>query len=193
MRQTPATKRVSIWKQKSLPIVVMAIFAISIVLPVTAAACGPQPGKTSNMALPWMQASPSFNIAASPSAPSYESIVGLWHVTYTTSENQVFQESYDMWHKDGTELEVANINPIEGSTCIGVWKQAGPEIHLHHVGWGFDNLGSLIGPFTVDDVIGLSAHGQSYSGSFDFKQYDNNGNLLLEVTGTVSASRIGVK
>ena len=192
MKQKPATRRVSMQFHQSLPIVVLAIFAICVMLPATAAACGPQPGQGSNLALPWMQGVPSFNSAANPSAPSYGSIVGLWHVTYTTSDNQVFQESYDMWHKDGTELEVANINPIEGNTCIGVWKQAGSEIRLHHVGWGFDNLGNLIGPFTVDDVIGLGPHGKSYSGSFDFNQYDTNGNLLLQVTGTVTATRIAV-
>jgi hypothetical protein len=192
MRQTLATTRVSMRNRKSLPIVVMAIFAISIMVPVTAAACGRQPGQTPNLALPWMQGVPNFSTAANASARSYGSIVGLWHVTYTTSDNQPFQESFDMWHKDGLELESANINPIEGSTCIGVWKQVGSEVHLHHVGWGFDNLGNLIGPFTVDDIIVLGAHGTSYSGPFDFKQYDTNGNLLLEVTGTVSATRIGV-
>jgi hypothetical protein len=130
-------------------------------------------------------------LAASPTAAN-GTIVGLWHVTYTTSDNQPFQESFDMWHSDGTELETANVNPIVGNVCVGVWKQVGSEIHLHHVGWGFDNLGNLIGPFTVDDVLALGNRGRSYSGSFDFKQYDIGGNLLQEVTGTISATRIGV-
>src|SRR5215467_2035871 len=91
-------------------------------------------------------------LAASPNA-SYGSIAGLWHVTYTTSDDQLFQESFDMWHNDGTELETANVNPIPGNFCVGVWKQAGSEIHLHHVGWGFDNVGNLVGPFTVDSVV----------------------------------------
>lgn len=130
-------------------------------------------------------------LAASPRAAS-GSIAGLWHVTYTTSDNQLFQESFDMWHSDGTELETANVNPIPGNFCLGVWKQAGSEIHLHHVGWGFDNLGNLVGPFTVDSVVVLGDRGNSYSGSFDFKLYDTSGNLLQEVTGTISATRIGV-
>lgn len=130
-------------------------------------------------------------MAAAPNAANH-SIVGLWHVTYTTSDNQPFQESFDMWHNDGTELEIANVDPIAGNSCIGVWRQAGAEIHLHHVGWGFDSVGNLIGAFTVDDVITLGAFGNSYSGSFDFKQYDINSNLLQEVTGTITATRIGV-
>jgi len=115
MKQIAATTRVSMWNHKSLPILAMAIFAISMMLPATAAACGKQPGRTPNLALPWMQGVPNFNTAANLSAPSHGTIVGLWHVTYTTSDNQPFQESFDMWHKDGTELESANINPIEGS------------------------------------------------------------------------------
>jgi len=131
-------------------------------------------------------------LAASANA-AHGTIVGLWHVTYTTSDNQPFQESFDMWHTDGTELEIANVDPIVGNSCIGVWKQAGSEINLHHVGWGFDNIGNLIGPFTVDDVLTLSNHGNAYSGSFDFKQYDSpDGNLIQEVTGTILATRIGV-
>jgi hypothetical protein len=130
-------------------------------------------------------------LAASPSAAS-GTIVGLWDVTYTTSDNQLFQESFETWHGDGTELDMANINPIEGNVCLGVWKQVGSEIHLHHVGWGFDNFGNLIGPLTFDVIDLLGAHGNSFSGSFDFKQYDTDGNVLLEVTGTTSATRIGV-
>jgi hypothetical protein len=130
-------------------------------------------------------------LAASPNA-AHGTIVGLWQVSYTTSDNQPFQDSFDMWHSDNTELEIANVDPVIGNSCIGVWKQVGSEIHLHHVGWGFDNLGNLIGPFTVDDVLTLANHGNSYSGSFDFKQYDNEGNLLQEVTGTITATRIGV-
>jgi hypothetical protein len=130
-------------------------------------------------------------LAASPSAAN-GSIIGLWHVTYTTSDNQPFQESFDAWHSDGTEEETANVNPIPGNFCVGVWKQVGSEIHLHHVGWSFDNVGNLVGPFTVDQIDALGAHGNSYSGSFDFKQYDTDGNVLFEVTGTIAATRIGV-
>lgn len=126
------------------------------------------------------------------SRTAHGTIVGLWDVTYTTSDNEPFQESYDIWHSDGTELESANVNPIVGNVCMGVWKKVGSEIHLHHVGWGFDIAGNLVGAFTVDDVIVLGTHGNSYSGNFDFKQYDTNGNLLQEVTGTVSATRIDV-
>jgi hypothetical protein len=128
---------------------------------------------------------------AGSASGDHSTIAGLWHATYTTSDGQVFQESFDMWHVDGTELESANVDPTIGNFCLGVWKQAGSQVHLHHYGWGFDNLGNLIGAFTVNDVLTLGNQGNSYSGSFDFKQYDNSGNLLLEVTGTIAATRLG--
>lgn len=130
-------------------------------------------------------------LTASPTA-AHGTIVGLWQVSYTTSDNQPFQDSFDLWHSDGTEMESANVNPIGGNVCVGAWKQVGSEIHLHHVGWAFDNAGNLIGPFTLDDVIVLGNRGNSYSGSFDFKQYDGSEALVQEITGTISATRIGV-
>src|SRR5215472_6570668 len=115
------------------------------------------------------QPGPSGQLAAHLSAAqngASNSIVGLWHVTYTTSDNQPFQESFDMWHSDGTELETANVNPVEGNFCLGVWEQMGKQVHLHHVGWAFDEAGNLVGPFTVDTVAELGRRGNSYSGNF---------------------------
>jgi hypothetical protein len=168
-------------------LIAIAILGLTFLTTTANASCADH-GRGASPALPSALIA---QLAASPRAAN-GTIVGLWHVTYTTSDNQTFQESFDMWHTDGTELEIANINPIEGNSCIGVWKQVGSDIHLHHVGWGFDNFGNLIGPLTLDDVIVLGARGNSYTGRFDFKQYDTNGNLLQEVTGTVSAARIGV-
>lgn len=182
MRKMNATRRIS-----HTVLIALAILTLTFLTTTASASCfdhgrGASPTVSNGLIA---------KLSASPAA-AHGTIVGLWHVTYTTSDNQPFQESFDMWHSDGTELESANVNPIVGNVCVGVWKQVGSEIHLHHVGWGFDNSGNLIGPFTVDDVLTLGGRGNSYSGSFDFKQYDTSGNLLLEVTGTVSATRIGV-
>lgn len=161
----------------------LAILALTFITTAANAACGER-GHRSGL-LPGQ-------LLGSAAGPSNNSIVGLWQVSYTTSDNEPFQDSFDMWHSDGTELESANVNPIPGNFCIGVWKQVGSEIHLHHVGWSFDNLGNLVGPFTLDSVITLGAHGTTYSGRFDFNQYDTDGNLLGEITGTLSATRITV-
>ena len=181
-RKTNATRRIS-----QTLLMASAILALTFLTTAANASCFDHTGGASPAGRSGLIA----KLAASPTA-AHGTIVGLWDVTYTTSDNQPFQESYDMWHSDGLEIETANVNPITGNVCVGTWKKVGSEIHLHHVGWGFDPAGNLIGGFTVDDVIVLGARGNSYSGSFDFKQYDTNGNLLLEVTGTVAATRISV-
>ena len=168
-------------------LIALAVLTLTFLTTSANASCADH-GRGANPALP---SGLIAKLSASLSAPSH-TIVGLWDVTYTTSDNQLFQESFETWHSDGTELDSANINPIEGNVCMGVWKQVGSEIHLHHVGWGFDNVGNLLGPLTLDESDTLGAHGNSFSGSFDFKQYDTIGNLLLEVSGTVLATRIGV-
>jgi len=75
---------------------------------------------------------------------------------------------------------------------MGVWKQVGSTIHLSHVGWGFDNNGNPAGMFSLTERNTFAGNGNSYHGTFDYKAYDSNGNLLQEVTGTLAATRIGV-
>jgi hypothetical protein len=183
-RKTHTVRRMS----QTVAIVLAAITSTFTFFASTAHASCLDHGRGANPAIP---SGLMTKLAASTNA-AHGTIVGLWHVTYTTSDNQLFQESFDLWHSDGTEMESANVNPIGGNVCIGVWKQVGGEVHLHHVGWAFDNAGNLVGPFTLDDVIVLGEHGNSYSGSFDFKQYDGSQNMILEVTGTMVATRIGV-
>lgn len=123
------------------------------------------------------------------------SIVGLWHVIYT-AQSQLFLETFDTWHADGTEFETANAAPALGSVCVGVWKQIGPRrVKLFHIGWNFNPDGSSAGYFTLTETNTVSIDGGSYNGAFDFKLYDVNGNLVdgSEVSGTMAATRIEVE
>ena len=98
-----------------------------------------------------------------------DSIVGLWHVTYT-SEGQTLYESFDQWHSDGTELENPNLPPATGPLCVGVWKQVGLQtFRLHHVGWNFDINKNSLGSFTLDETNTVDPHGRTYQGTFDLK------------------------
>ena len=120
------------------------------------------------------------------------SIVGLWYVNYT-SGGQLLYESFDQWHSDGTELENPNLAPATGPLCVGVWKQVGTRtFRLHHVGWNFDINGNSLGSFTLDETNTVSRNGLTYKGTFDLKFYDVDGNLVDEVTGTQTATRISV-
>lgn len=120
------------------------------------------------------------------------SIVGLWYVTYS-SGGQPLYESFDQWHRDGTELENPNLAPATGPLCVGVWKKIGTRtFRLHHVGWNFDANGNSLGSFTLDETNNVGRYGKTYKGTFDLRFYDIHGNLVQEVTGTQAATRITV-
>jgi hypothetical protein len=120
------------------------------------------------------------------------SIVGLWHVTYM-SGGQLFYEAFDQWHSDGTEFENANVPSVFGNICLGVWTLTDKgTIHLNHIGWNFDSNGNSIGTFTLTETNVVLAGGNGYRGTFDYKVFDVNGNLLMEQKGTQTATRITV-
>ena len=73
--------------------------------------------------------------ALSPALKAGQAIVGLYDVQYTSDFGPKF-ETYDQWHSDGLEFEVANIAP--SVVCQGTWKQtAGRAVQLFHVGFTF--------------------------------------------------------
>ena len=120
-------------------------------------------------------------------------IVGLWHVNYYDSTGAAYYESFDMWHADGTEWETAYSDPRLGNYCLGVWEKVGPRtVQLNHIAWDFNSDGTQAGYFTMTETNTVSRKGDSYTGTFDYKLYDVNGNLILEVTGTQVATRIKV-
>jgi hypothetical protein len=125
-----------------------------------------------------------------------DSIVGLWHVVYTTSAGAPFNESFDQWHSDGTEFENAFLPPDTGNICFGVWKTIAPRtVRLHHIGWTFtpgSTPPTASGTFTLDENNTVSRDGKTYTGTFTFKTFDNNGVQGEEVTGTMVATRITV-
>ena len=131
-------------------------------------------------------------LAGKTKQDSNSPIVGVWHVTYT-SGGQLFLETFDTWHSDGTEFEIANATPTVGNVCVGVWKKKGARgVQLFHIGWNFDPSGNPIGTFTLEETNTVAKDGATYSGTFDFKIYDPDGNLQFEATGTLEAARITV-
>jgi len=153
------------------------------------AACGDLGGTKSPIKLPML-------FGATPSdAPSSDSIVGLWHVIYTTTDGAKFNESLDQWHSDGTEFENAYLPVAAGNICFGVWKQIGVRtVRLRHVGFTYSGPGLASGAFTLDETNTISPDGKTYTGTFDFKVFDLEGNFLegSEVKGTMLATRITV-
>jgi hypothetical protein len=144
------------------------------------------------------------------------SVVGLWHVIYTATESTSgplpvpvippgppssfqFVESFKTWHSDGTEFDNAFLPPAGGNICFGVWKDLGEgRVKLRHIGLMFAPDGSLAFIFTVDEKDTVAPHGNTYSGTFDFKLWPpvfsqvGTGKPLQEISGTTAGTRITV-
>jgi hypothetical protein len=120
---------------------------------------------------------------------SYRSIVGTWLVTYTT-EGAPGGEALIQWHSDGTEWENINHPVLGGNVCMGSWKMIDAyHVSRNHFGWLYDS-GTLSGFFNETETDELSQDGNSYSGTNELKLYDLSGNMLADLTGTASATRI---
>jgi hypothetical protein len=124
------------------------------------------------------------------------SIVGLWHVLFV-SGGQTFDEGYDQWHSDGTEVlnDTAPPQPANGAgtICLGVYKKTGPRTYkLKHPFWSFDTTGTLVGTGVILETVTVEESGKSYTGSFEFITYDLKGNVTSDTTGELKAERITV-
>lgn len=129
-------------------------------------------------------------LPAAEAAPlGYGSIVGMWNNSVIVGGN-VIVNSITTWHSDGTEFDNVDFPPITGNICQGVWESKGVRnVTEHHFGWTFDNNSNPTGYFTLLQNVKLNHDGTAYSGPFDQKFYDVNGNLVNEITGEMSATR----
>jgi hypothetical protein len=123
-------------------------------------------------------------------------IVGMWHV-FLVSDGQPFDEGYEEWHSDGTEI-LNDIAPPQaangsGAVCLGTYEKSGPGTYkLRHIGWLFDANANLAGTAVIIETITVDLGGDTFHGTFDFKQYDLSGNVVFEATGNVSGKRVTV-
>lgn len=131
------------------------------------------------------------------SQDSDKSIVGLWHVIYTAADQSTFNDTFDTWHRDGTEFESAFLAPAGGDVCVGVWRHTrSGAVKLHHVGWLFNPstpTANATNYFTLDEENTVAEDGKSYTGTFTFKIWNLDGTPTpVVVTGTIAATRITV-
>lgn len=124
------------------------------------------------------------------------SIVGFWHVLFV-SGGQVFDEGYDQWHSDGTEIlnDTAPPQPANGTgtICLGVYKKTGPRTYKSkHPFWSFDATGTLVGTGVILETVTVGQSGDHYTGSFEFITYDLKGNTTSDTKGELKAERITV-
>jgi hypothetical protein len=164
-----------------------------------AASCGRTPYAAGPHALA-APARPSLAIGLSNDRPGPSdddfhrgSIVGLWHTVYTSGGVTAY-ESFDQWHADGNEFEVADTQL--GAMCQGTWEQTATRtVQLFHVGWNFDPTGvTLTGYFTLIQTDTLSVDGKTYDGTFLIQNFDLSGKHLQgqDLSGAVHATRLAV-
>jgi hypothetical protein len=124
------------------------------------------------------------------------SIVGFWHVLFV-SGGQVFDEGYDQWHSDWTEIlnDTAPPQPANGTgtICLGVYKKTGPRTYTSkHPFWSFDTTGTLVGTGVILENLIVDHSGHHYTGSFEWITYDLNGHVTSDTKGELKAKRITV-
>jgi hypothetical protein len=136
--------------------------------------------------------------ASAGASDSNASIVGLWDVTFFSPPDTLFDEGYDQFHSDGTEMLNDIPNPAAGNVCLGVFVQTGPLTYsLHHVYWNWDEAGNLSGKGIWDSILTLDKSGNSYTGTWTMTNVDLSGNKiasgpLAPTSGTLKANRIAV-
>jgi hypothetical protein len=196
----------SMWRFGSVRIVAaVAVFlAFSSLFSVNArAACSVSNSPKLDLALPPeleertpAQQSPEAD-SESSAHESHPAITGLWFVTLY-SGGVAFDQGFDAWHSDGTEILNDNGPPeppwSTGAICLGVWKQTGHNIYkLRHPGWNFDGGGNLSAIVLILEKITLDADGNRYRGTFELNLYDPvTKKLISQTTGELKAHRIRV-
>ena len=124
------------------------------------------------------------------------SMVGLWHTRFLAG-GKVYDEGYDVWNSDGTEIlnDIAPPQPANGAgtICLGAYKKVGPRTYkLRHPFWIFDANAKLAGTGVIQEQVTVAENGNNYSGSFKYITYDLKGTMTDQVSGDIKAERITV-
>ena len=129
------------------------------------------------------------------SSTTTDPMVGFWRVQFL-SGTEVIDQTTSQWHSDGTEIMNSSRNPESQSFCLGVWENVGGSTYkLNHYGISWDQATSTTSPLglaNIRETVTLAKDGQSFSGTFIINQYDDTGNLLMNISGTLTGYRIDV-
>lgn len=133
------------------------------------------------------------------------SVIGMWQAVLRIGDSAgpVYDEVFQQFHSDGTEMIVSNgLPPALGNVCVGVWKRTGPGAYkLSHMTWnwlpddgGFGVPGTFAGHFELQVRLRLNDNGNAYRGTWKATNYDPDGNHIpaLDAEGVVTGKRITV-
>jgi len=181
-------------------ILILTILACGAILSAPAFACKYPPTPTLGVGFsgpePFQTQTPAQETFPSTKQDDDASIVGFWHVLFV-SGGQVFDEGYDQWHNDWTEIlnDTAPPQPANGTgtICLGVYKKTGPRTYKSkHPFWSFDATGTLVGTGVILETLNVDRSGDHYTGSFEWITYDLKGNVTSDIKGDLKAERITV-
>jgi hypothetical protein len=123
-------------------------------------------------------------------------IVGFWNTTFFVGDTDaVWDQAFEQWHSDGTELAVDNaVPPSLGNVCVGVWKQVGRTIKLLHYTWNWNPDGTKAGTFRLEMTVTVERGGREFAGTYVSDSFDVDGKRIpeLHAEGVVSGVRITV-
>ena len=179
----------------------------SLLLPVSALACGDRPsaarmpltfgaGTAKLQFLPPLDAASMGNEDSSNSNAKHrkQGIVGTWIATwFVGSTNQIYDRVITVFHADGNETEndIA-VAPATENVCYGVWEQTALDtFKMRHLGWVFDVNGVFMGFVEVVATVSLIDHGAKFQGQYVLEQYDVAGNIIPadHAEGGITATR----
>ena len=120
-------------------------------------------------------------------ADAAHNVVGTWLVDYIVNDTVVVQ-ALVQWHPDGTEWQSGTQPVGSGNICVGSWKSVDRKhVSRYHMGWLYTD-GTNSGYAIETETNKVTGTG-TYTGEFDSKYYDLDGNLIKEVSGTTSGTK----
>ena len=111
---------------------------------------------------------------------SVDRIVGFWRVTYVSKSNPgvpdgtVFDNAFQQWHSDGTEIHNSDAPAAAGNICLGVWKKTGKSHYtLNHFYLSSDPTTDTVNArVQLREEIDLDRGGDEHFGIVTFDVYD---------------------
>jgi hypothetical protein len=192
---------------RSLMVVLGTVAFGTLLVPMASAGCAdPFQGKGAHVSPQSWNGQTYFGPASLLQASDHDfddPIVGMWQVKFIAKGNigpglppdgAVIDNAYAQWHNDGTEIMNSSRPPITQSFCLGVWERVGFRHYmLNHFAISWDpatDSNNPQGPANIREDVILGRDGKTFRGTFTIDQYDQSGDLLVEIRGLLSAIRI---
>ena len=157
-----------------------------------AAYAGPHAALATHAPLGW----DSSNAGVRPEgAPEIHDIAGFWKFVFRDPQGEVIDFGYIGMHDGGTETLISfGRPPVTGDACMGVWQRQGPNRYkVSHYApiFAADNA-TFVGTLNIVEQLKLAPDGESFTGALVTTGYDTSGNILFQVGGAASATRVRV-